>query len=236
MHGVGGWADSGVDPAKFSRQLCKNIDVLIDNDADGHKYMTDPRQLMIDAVEQSREIGSSTCVIASLDKEQARLHTANLGDSGYLLLRKNGLDLVSVFRTKEQTHSFNFPFQVGTSGDDPSSADIHVHEIYHNDILVIGTDGLFDNLFDVRIVELIKPFIRGRDDILDPDLLAEIIANEAEKFSRNQSYMSPFAKSAREAFYDYIGGKQDDITVAVCQVKLAPKETDKVTIEEPIDV
>ena len=23
--GVGGWADSGVDPAKYSRQLCKNI-------------------------------------------------------------------------------------------------------------------------------------------------------------------------------------------------------------------
>ena len=23
--GVGGWAESGIDPAKYSRQLCKNI-------------------------------------------------------------------------------------------------------------------------------------------------------------------------------------------------------------------
>lgn len=54
----------------------------------------------------------------------------------------------------------------------------------HNDIVVIGSDGLWDNLFDVRIMELIKPFVRGRDNLLDPLLLAEIIAKEAEKFSR----------------------------------------------------
>lgn len=85
----------------------------------------------------------------------------------------------------------------------------------HNDIFIIGSDGLFDNLYDVRIIELIKPFIRGRDDLLDPDLIAQMIAEEAERFSRKQDYMSPFARGAREHFYDYIGGKQDDITVAV---------------------
>ena len=101
---------------------------------------------------------------------------------------------------------------------------------------MVGTDGLFDNLFDVRIIEMIRPFIRGRDDVLVPDLVAEIIATEAEKFSRNQGYMSPFAKAAREAFHDYYGGKPDDITVAVAQVKLAPKETERTKIETPIDL
>ena len=67
----------------------------------------------------------------------------------------------------------------------------------------------------MKIIELIRPFVRGRDDILDPGLVAEIIANEAEKFSRNTGYMSPFAKCASENFYDYVAGKQDDITVAV---------------------
>jgi hypothetical protein len=51
------------------------------------------------------------------------MYTANLGDSGYLLLRKSGIDLISIYRTKEQTHSFNFPFQIGTGGDDPAGAD-----------------------------------------------------------------------------------------------------------------
>ncbi len=35
--------------------------------------------------------------------------------------------------------------------------------------------------------------------------------------------MSPFAKGAREYYYDYIGGKPDDITVIVAQVILGTK-------------
>ena len=73
---------------------------------------------------------------------------------------------------------------MGTSGDDPASGDVNSHEVDHNDIIVVGSDGLFDNLFDIRIIELIRPFVRGRSDVLDPELIAEIIAKEAEKFSR----------------------------------------------------
>lgn len=50
---------------------------------------------------------------------------------------------------------------------------------------------------------------------MDPALVAELIAKEAEKYSYNQSYISPFAKGAREHFFDYSGGKPDDITVVV---------------------
>ena len=90
-------------------------------------------------------------------------------------------------------------------------------------MIVLASDGLFDNLFDVKIIELVRPFIRDRDEILDPTLVAEIIAKEAEKKSNIGSYMSPFAKGAREQFYDYIGGKPDDITVIVAQVMLKDK-------------
>ncbi len=90
--------------------LCTNIDNLVKSDSNGAKYETDPKQLLIDAAEQTRETGSCTCVIASLDRLEPIVHTCNLGDSGYLLLRKSGLDLVSIFRSKEQTHGFNFPY------------------------------------------------------------------------------------------------------------------------------
>ena len=33
--GVGGWAESGVDPAKFARQFCQNVDMRLEQDADG---------------------------------------------------------------------------------------------------------------------------------------------------------------------------------------------------------
>ena len=118
--GVGGWADQGVDPALFAKKLCKNIDSLVYTN---EKYITDPKALLIEAVSQNMEMGSSTCVIATLDHYKPLLRTCNLGDSGYMLLRKSGLDLVQVFRSVEQTHGFNFPYQVGTGGDDPAKGD-----------------------------------------------------------------------------------------------------------------
>ena len=120
--GVGGWAESGVDPAKYSRQLCKTIKALLAYDG-GVRYMCNPKLLCVDAAKQVTEMGSSTCVIASLDPEAPILYTSNLGDSGYLLVRKDGSKLVSVFRSQEQTHGFNFPFQIGTGGDDPEKAE-----------------------------------------------------------------------------------------------------------------
>ena len=69
-------------------------------------------------------MGSSTCVITSIDKEAPILYTSNLGDSGYLLLRKSDDELISVYRSKEQTHGFNFPYQIGTGGDDPERAEL----------------------------------------------------------------------------------------------------------------
>jgi len=49
----------------------------------------------------------------------------------------------------------------------------------------------------------------------DPKAVANELADEAEKLSTIPNYLSPFAKSAKEYNYDFMGGKQDDITVAV---------------------
>ena len=85
--------------------------------------MCNPKLLCEDAAKKTKVTGSSTCVIASMDREAPVVYTSNLGDSGYLLLRKKGTNLVTVFRSEEQTHAFNFPFQIGTGGDDPAKAD-----------------------------------------------------------------------------------------------------------------
>jgi hypothetical protein len=50
-----------------------------------------------------------------------------------------------------------------------------------------------------------------------------MIALEAEKCSNAQLKKSPFGKSAEEAGYMYRGGKPDDITVMVSQVKVIKK-------------
>ena len=104
---------------------------------------------------------------------------------------------------------------MGTNGDDPNKGEINAHNIQEGDVLVVGSDGLWDNLHRASIVELVKPFVRGDAVIKDPALVAQMIADEAEKYSYLQHYMSPFAESARAHQYDYIGGKPDDISVIV---------------------
>lgn len=72
---------------------------------------------------------------------------------------------------------------MGTGGDDPAKCETQVHEVRDKDIIIIGSDGLWDNLFDIKVVELIRPFLREVDDLADPELVAEVIATEAEKYS-----------------------------------------------------
>lgn len=52
--------------------------------------------------------GSSTACIVVLDRTSHRLHTANLGDSGFLVVRGGEV----VHRSDEQQHYFNTPFQL----------------------------------------------------------------------------------------------------------------------------
>ena len=101
------------------------------------------------------------------------------------------------------------------------------HKVKHGDVIILGSDGLWDNLHRATIVEMIKPFVKSTDEnkhgmIEDVSLVAEMLAKEAERYSYLQSYMSPFAESARAHGYEYaMGGKPDDITVIVAQVLLA---------------
>lgn len=84
--------------------------------------------------------------------------------------------------------------------------------------MVMGSDGLFDNLYEDDIIKCIKPYIT-HFDLSNPLGAAECIATLAEKKSAQTNYLSPFAKAAHEVNYDYLGGKQDDITVIVAQIK-----------------
>ncbi|KAK7933247.1 hypothetical protein WMY93_004143 [Mugilogobius chulae] len=53
-------------------------------------------------------LGSSTACIVALDRQSHTLHTANLGDSGFLVVRGGEV----VHRSDEQQHYFNTPFQL----------------------------------------------------------------------------------------------------------------------------
>ena len=65
--------------------------------------MCNPKALCVEAAKLTTEMGSSTCVIASMDREAPIVYTSNLGDSGYLLLRVSDdrQDMKILFRSVE---------------------------------------------------------------------------------------------------------------------------------------
>lgn len=86
------------------------------------------------------------------------LRIANLGDCGVSIIRRNEF----IFRTEEQQHSFNYPYQLGTgSTDSPTDAQVFTVKVESGDIIVMGTDGIFDNLFDEDILEEVVRCVDG---------------------------------------------------------------------------
>eukprot|EP01110_Echinostelium_bisporum_P009383 TRINITY_DN33051_c0_g1_i1.p1 TRINITY_DN33051_c0_g1~~TRINITY_DN33051_c0_g1_i1.p1 ORF type:complete len:344 (-),score=123.31 TRINITY_DN33051_c0_g1_i1:60-1091(-) len=204
--GVGGWADIGVDPALYAQSLMEGSKLAAEN-ALGSR---DPVDIMQDAYRYSSSVhGSSTCCILSL--EGLRLNAANLGDSGFMVVRGSQI----VYRSKEQQHSFNFPYQIGTgSADKPEHSMSITVDIQPGDLVIAGTDGLWDNLYDEDIMEAVA-------QASDPASIAQVIGRQAHLVANDKSVISPFSKSARSNGYPLAcGGKLDDITVLVGRVVL----------------
>lgn len=215
--GVGGWASQGVDAGKYSKQLTKTVGEVFEANP---KFA--PKDVLVEAWKRTTVVGSSTWVIVILDPETKTISSTSLGDSVYLLVRptdNNGL--VKIFRSEEQQHSFNFPFQCGTDGDDPISAIDHVHSVNHNDIIIMGSDGIFDNWFDEEILKILNSFIDSEGNVSNPKEASEKIALYAERHSCDKNWKSPFQKNSEKpgVYKVFRGGKQDDISIIVSQIK-----------------
>ena len=105
----------------------------------------------------------------------------------------------------------------------PTAAQDFDHRVEHNDIVILGTDGVFDNLFDSQILsECIYPKIRPNGELPEPDDAALCISSLAEVTSYSKTIETPWTVNAMAAGYpreEELGGKVDDITVIVAQVK-----------------
>ncbi|KAG8146026.1 putative Protein phosphatase PTC7-like protein [Naja naja] len=108
--GVGGWRDYGVDPSQFSGTLMRTCERLV---KEGRFVPSHPVGILTTSYcellqHKAPLLGSSTACIVVLDRSTRRLHTANLGDSGFLVVRGGRV----VHRSDEQQHYFNTPFQL----------------------------------------------------------------------------------------------------------------------------
>jgi protein phosphatase PTC7 len=164
MDGVGGWTESGIDPADFSHGVCEYMACAARawpmKDKPSSLHPKDLLQVGYDEVIKDESIvgGGSTACLAVAEPD-GNVEVANLGDSGFMHL---GLNAVRHF-TQPQTHAFNTPFQLSKTpkrmlvqmavfggptalSDLPNASSITHHRVRHGDVLLFATDGVWDNL------------------------------------------------------------------------------------------
>eukprot|EP00397_Hematodinium_sp_SG-2012_P043364 GEMP01048193.1.p1 GENE.GEMP01048193.1~~GEMP01048193.1.p1 ORF type:complete len:332 (+),score=67.91 GEMP01048193.1:27-998(+) len=246
--GVGGWGSvPGVDPGEFSRQLLshalKNLETKDRSPRTGGKkgdeHLYDALQAACASLRKNRVGGGTTCVLGALDDATALLHLFILGDSGVLVLRPGqrrvGAKLVLhprvVFRSVEQTHYFNCPFQLSSEDAYPNTvldnADRIQVRLKENDMLIAATDGLFDNIFDTQIQNMVSAFFINHDGKADPHPLLQELGERMVRLARKvgeneESGVTPFSLNARQDGLEADGGKLDDATVVLGLVVRSP--------------
>lgn len=83
------------------------------------------------------------------------------------------------------------------------------------DVIIAGTDGLFDNLYNNEITAVVVHAVRAG---FAPQVTAQKIAALARQRALDKNRQTPFSTAAQEAGFRYYGGKLDDLTVVVSYV------------------
>ncbi|ETI26264.1 hypothetical protein G647_03041 [Cladophialophora carrionii CBS 160.54] len=173
--GVGGWSEHGIDPADFSHGLCSYMaETALSWSGDER---LGPKQLLEIGYEKTIrdpaiKAGGTTACVAVTDGN-GRMRIANLGDSGFLQLRLGTVHHYS----NPQTHAFNTPYQMSLTppeilaqamvfgglplNDKPDRADLADHMLRHGDVLVLATDGVWDNLNSQDILSIVSHHMRA---------------------------------------------------------------------------
>lgn len=157
--------------------------------------------------------GASTAVVGSVS-EDGRLSVLNVGDS-YCYVIRDGKVAV---KTKEIVHYFECPYQLSEdSPDRPKDGTKLNANVQPGDVILMGSDGLFDNLSDDVILRTVA----------SAPARASMISRKLVELSRTISLDveadTPFAKLAKRAGFEGYengrGGKVDDISCVVVRCK-----------------
>jgi serine/threonine protein phosphatase PrpC len=229
--GVGGYAQSGVDPAIFTR--CVVEESLRFLNANTHASALATLNAGVKAVEKKQVDGGCPVTMATLIGTD-RASILNLGDCGILVLRDGQV----VFRTVEQQHYFNCPFQLPS--DPPSKGTRSEVAIEADDVFVCASDGVFDNLRDDEITRIVQAAVgkplRDRSSSPPPEKqqwlckeAAEAVARRAAAVGADKKAASPFAAKANAMGLAFQGGKLDDVTVVVAAVRRADEAMERLT-------
>ena len=180
----------------------------------------------------TRKPGSATACVLRLDPGTGELDAANLGDSGFLVLRAGSV----IFQSPHLQHFFDCPYQFGCAPDfTPATDTAEDAEVYRlalrpGDVIILATDGVLDNVWPQDMAALAP---RTAEEV---ESACEALASLAACRGADPTYLSPYAVEAAEEGIDIPiwdklskmsfsggklelgrleGGKLDDVTVVV---------------------
>uniref|UniRef100_A0A7S1XCJ3 Protein phosphatase n=1 Tax=Compsopogon caeruleus TaxID=31354 RepID=A0A7S1XCJ3_9RHOD len=171
---------------------------------------------LIEAADEVKTPGASTAVVVGMD-DKARVFGIHLGDSGVILVRDGKI----AFRTTEQMKSFGAPYQLGSKSPYNVLMGQNIQfKAKENDWIIIASDGLFDNVFDQTIVDVVQA--KKQEGAF---AVAETLGVMAWENCQDTKIATPYAAAARKAGKSHSGGKLDDVTVVACRVARIPDWT-----------
>jgi len=247
--GIGGWVESGVDPSLFSQALMYHahrysrnawagepeIDPTMDYEEREQieGWEMTPYECLDLAYggvlrEKYVQAGSSTACIISLNAASGLLRSANLGDSGFAILRSTSI----IHRQLPQTHYFNCPKQLTklptnqgrkfsrACVDSPYEAETFEIKLRDGDIIVVYTDGFSDNVFQAEMLTICSLVARaGGSEDNQVQAMADRLVEYARQCMKVRNRVSPFEREAARHGMYFRGGKPDDVTVIVGLVR-----------------
>ncbi|PWN48732.1 hypothetical protein IE53DRAFT_389062 [Violaceomyces palustris] len=222
-----------------------------------------PKELLSHAyrkvLEEEKEViaGSATACIITLDSSKGKLRSANLGDSGFVILRRGSGKQGVLYASQPQQMGFNTPLQLaklpiemiqeGSISNRPEEADTFECSLRNGDVIILGTDGVFDNVDPRNEIPQFVRFVREKhhaswvarknesrvgggeeegsetNDQLEEDVeFVQVLASnlvEYTKICQNSTQkQSPFEREAARYGIHFPGGKVDDISLCCCLV------------------
>ncbi|KAI8463341.1 MAG: phosphatase 2C-like domain-containing protein [Monoraphidium minutum] len=145
--GVGGWGAEGVDAAAYALLLMERCTRALE----GPNACRSALAALEYAQATTKLPGSSTALVAQL-RPGGLLEVVSLGDSGLRLIRGGRVE----WETPVQEHAWNCPYQLShprfvANTDTAADAAVADLRLWPGDVLVAGTDGLWDNLWEEEL-------------------------------------------------------------------------------------
>lgn len=120
----------------------------------------------------------------------------------------------------------NYPNRANYVTDLPKDGDRKSFFLHNGDLIVLATDGYFDNVYSHETLQIVNAHMSQLPDTCNNEdamthirTLAKLLTDAARRLSLDPKRLSPWAKGARAHGGHYRGGKVDDITCIVTMVQ-----------------